>query len=166
MINFKSLLILSSLCVSSLAYSQNYGYNPNYSNYQMQPGYYSQPYGQQDQSYGGGYQPYQPYQPNQNQYYQQGYQPDNRQSNWSNEYGKDNKDQKVPDEVITTSILQNIRSTPYLSPSARNIQAETKDGKVTLKGKVMNKNEGYQIEYMAKNVQGVKSVSNDLESEK
>lgn len=162
------LAILSSLCVASLAYSQNYGYNPypqdpyqGYSN----SGYYSQPYGQPGQSnYGGGYPSYDN-QNYQNQNAQQGYsQPaDKSQSSW---FGSDKKDQQVPDEVITTRIFQNIRSTPYLSPLVRNIQVETKEGKVTLKGKVANDNEGYQIEYMAKNVEGVKSVSNKLEAQK
>jgi hypothetical protein len=42
----------------------------------------------------------------------------------------------------------------------------TKDGKVTLKGTVTNKNEKNQIEYMVKNVEGVKSVSNDVDVQK
>jgi osmotically-inducible protein OsmY len=86
------------------------------------------------------------------------------ESSWSNWFGSSDKTPNVPDEAITTRVIQNIRSTPYFSNAAKNIQVVTKDGKVTLKGKVTNSNEKNQIEYMIKNVEGVKSVSNDLES--
>lgn len=165
MMNIKSLCFLTALSISSLAYSQS-----GYSSYPQTYNQGSQPYGQQSQFYDSRSQSYQN-QPYQTTYGQQGYYQEdsrkayndrNQSSNW---FGSDKKDQQVPDQVITSQVMQNIRSTSYLSPLTRNIQVETKDGKVTLKGKAFNKNEGYQIEYMAKNIPGVKSVSNDLEYE-
>jgi len=196
MLNIKSTLILFALSATSLAHSQNYGYStyPQYQEYpyQNQMGYYYQPYAQQSpydiqvysnsypNSYGqqGYYQGQQGYPNGQQGYYQmqqgynqgeqgnQGYYDESKISKDKNKSSDGDKEQKVPDEMITGRIMQNIRNTPYLSPLTRNIQVETKDGEVTLKGKVMNKDEGAQIMHMSKNVPGVKSVSNDLESEK
>lgn len=188
--HLKLLMTLSCLSVASFTFSQNYdrGY-PQYPGYQEYPNYpmhveveYPQPYGQPGQFYGGN-QPYpgQVYQGQTSQrsyssqpgYQQPGYQQDDQSKHsekhkggWGNWFRSDDKNAQIPDQVISSRIIQNIRSTPYLSPAARNIQVDTKDGKVTLKGKAFNKNEGYQIEYMIKNIEGVKSVSNDLEYEK
>lgn len=143
MINFKSLFFLSTLTISSLIYSQS-GYS-----YTSQ-GVYSQGF----DSYSMYDRPDQPYQ---SQVYQNGYE----QEKYDNKL-----ERQIPDQVITNHVIQNLKNTPYLSPSARDIEVETKDGKVKLKGKVLNKNEEYQIEYMVKNIRGVKSVSTNLEAEK
>lgn len=94
------------------------------------------------------------------------YQESTTQSTWSSWMGKSDNKSNVPDEAITMTVLDNLRNTPYLSYSAKNIQVMTKDGKVTLKGKVANKNEKNLVEYIVKNIEGVKSVSNDLSTEK
>lgn len=180
--NFTKLMIMASFGVATLGYSQNYGYD-QYSQqgrqYPSQQGYYSQPqqgyYSQQPQQ-GYNYQSQQGYssqpyynQPGaQQQGYMRGYSSTGGTgatgSSWSSWVGSDNKP-TVPDDVISSTVTQNLRSTPYFSDSARNLQVMVKDGKVTLKGRVANKNEKNQIEYMVKNVDGVKSVSNDLETE-
>ncbi len=156
---FGKFIAISSLCVTSLACAQNYQYGQyssdmNHSN-QPQPGYSQsyQTYGQSGQHQNTGYPSGNPSGAQQNQ------------STWSNWFGgNQTQTQNVPDNVISSRIMQNLRSTPYLSDGAHNIQIVTKDGKVTLKGKVANSNEKNQIEYMIKNVEGVKSVSNDLDT--
>jgi BON domain len=152
--NFGKFIIVSSLCVASFACAQNYqnGQYPGgqYSNqpYQSnQPGQYQQSEGDYGGGYGAG---------NQGNSQQ-------KQGSWSNWFGG-NQNQNVPDNVISTRVMQNLRSTPYLSDGAQNLQVTTKEGKVSLKGKVANSNEKNQIEYMVKNVEGVKSVSNNLDT--
>jgi len=88
------------------------------------------------------------------------------QSSWSNWFTSDDKAPSVPDEVITSTVTQNLKNTPYFSNFAKNIQVVTKDGKVTLNGHVANRNEKNQIEYMVKNVDGVREISNELQDEK
>ncbi len=146
--NFEKLIFVSTFFVTSLACAQNYGYD------------------QSNQSQQGYKQSYPSSQPSQQGQYRNGTAKDsNDQNSWSNWFDGDNTP-KVPDDIITTKVIQNLRSTPYFSDSAKNIKVTAKDGKVTLKGKTANKNEKNQIEYMVKNVEGVRSVSNDLETEK
>lgn len=170
--NFSKLLFVSSFCLTALSFAQNYPQQySNNPNYPSQQGYYpAQP------QFSQGQVQYRDdgYMNRGNEYGNQpgaGYQVQvsrtNDQSTKSNWFGTDKDNaQNVPDDVITATVTQNLRSTPYFSDAARNLQVMTKDGKVTLKGKVANKNERYQIEYMVKNVEGVKSVSNDLQTEK
>jgi osmotically-inducible protein OsmY len=186
---FEKIIIIASFCVTSFACAQSdqsspYSQRSQYSQYPQssQYGQRSQ-YGQGSQastdmnspSYSsqGGYS-----QSSQQAYGQQGsgqYQDQSgsygagnqgNQSRWSNWFGGNdqNQNQSVPDNVISSRIMQNLRSTPYLSDGAQNIQVQTKDGTVTLKGKVSNSNEKNLVEYMVKNVAGVKSVSNDLDT--
>lgn len=168
--NLAKVALLLSFSVSSLIYAQNYGYQqaPQYSYETNRSDYYpSQPGSPYNQ--GGQYNDYR-YQNRYDGGMNQGYYPstesEKNQNSWTSWYGNDDKGQKVPDEVISSNVIRNLRGTPYFSNSAKNIQVSTKDGKVTLKGKAANKNEKNQIEYMVKNVQGVDSVSNDLETEK
>lgn len=180
-------LVILGCCVSSWVCAQGNPQNSYYQNPQY-PQSYNDPY--QGRNYPGqyqvGYRTYDGYQGgdyNQNRNYQRPYQSQYNDAPGSYQganypaspspFGSniawgdsDNKDQKVPDNVISTRVMENLMNTPYLSPGARNIQATAKDGKVTLKGRVANSNEKNMIEYMVKNVVGVKSVSNDLETEK
>ncbi len=178
--NLTHILFITSFGLTTLIYSQNYGYDQNqqYQNrqqsYQMNnPNYPSQ------QGYSQGQPQYNDDRNmNRNQYDQRydsqrsntyGATATNKpaeESSWSNWLGKDDKTPVVADEVVSSKVVQNLRSTPYFSSGAKNIEVSTKDGKVTLKGKVFNKNEKNQIDYMVKNVEGVKSVSNDLDTEK
>lgn len=188
---FIKFMILSGLCVASLANAQTEGYMQysyptnnayNRTGYEYQqdgsaPYFYqanpNNPYGQIPQSYQQGYSqqgqwnsteyPVRPGQPPspQNEMKKQ------EKSSWSSWFGGESHETMVvPDQAITSRVMQNIRSTPYFSPAAKNIRVSTKDGKVTIQGKAANKNEKNQIEYMIKNVPGVKSVDNDIESEK
>lgn len=160
-----SLIILSSFTLVSSSYAQNYGsydqskYNDPYNSPQ---GYPSQSYQTPNQqgAYGANYQN----QMSSRNAYQNDSQKTNNQSGWWS--SNDDSSQNVPDDVISSNVMQNLRSTPYFSMGARNLQVTTKDGKVTLNGTVANKNEKNQIEYMVKNVQGVKSVSNNMNTEK
>lgn len=170
--NLKKIIVISSLCVTSMACAQNYGYAPHPSYGMNNPGYSNQPgqYGMNNPGYSN--------QPGQYQgggYRQDGYQAGNQrysndqrndqgdQGMWSGWFDGNDQKQKVPDQVITSRVMQNLRSTPYLSNAAKNIQVITRDGAVTLKGKAANENEGMQIEYMVKNVPGVTSVDNELQ---
>lgn len=83
---------------------------------------------------------------------------------WSRLWGKDSK-KTVPDQEVISHIRQLISSNQSLSPGSRNIQITSKDGKVTLEGRVRNKNEKNQIESMIKNVEGVEKVNNNLSTE-
>lgn len=179
---FPMAMIITSFALSTLCYAQNSGYSQNreYTNdpyYQSQPGYSSQPqYPQGQMQYQQNPQGQMQYQDgNMNRGYgsntqrysnQNGQMKSADQSTWSSWIGKDDKTPVVPDESITSTVMQNLRNTPYLSGSAKNLQVLTKDGKVTLKGTVANKNEKNLVEYIVKSVEGVKSVSNDVEVQK
>ena len=159
--HFAKLLMIASFGIAAFGYAQNYGNDQGY----QQQGYYSQPqYAPQ-----GQYQGQPRYQDNR---MNQGYDQDGSasrsrdQSSWSNWFRGDDKNQNIPDEAVNEMVLRNLLSTPYFSRSAKNLVVTTKEGKVTLKGKVANKNEKNQIEYMVKNVPGVKSVSIDVETER
>lgn len=173
--NFSIVMFLAGICVTTFGYA-NWGYQRDYQNtYDMDDSIdQSQPY---DSYQSGGYdQRGQPTYPG----YGRGFRRndtrssdqrnnssqnvnDQRSKNW---FGSDDNKVTIPDDRISAHIMRNLRSIPYFSNGAKNIQVMTKDGKVTLTGKVVNKNEKNQIEYMVKNVVGVKSVSNDLETEK
>lgn len=159
MLKLTKYLIISTLAVGALANAWDNQGNNSYGNDQ---GYGYQGYGNQgygNQGYGNqGYG---------NQAYGYENQGNNDQYQTSSGYDtSSSKNQNVPDAMISQMVMRNLRSTPYLSSSARSINVTTKDGKVTLKGQVANSNEKNMIEYMVKNVDGVKSVSNDLKTEK
>jgi BON domain len=180
--NLEKLIIISSIFVSSLAYAQNYGY-PQYPQSQQYPyerNGYNYPSSQQGYS--------QPYNNQMGQYrennpmgqYREGYRSNEPSKGYSSQETTKRSEHSwidwfrsgernvpnVPDEIITRDVIQNLRNTPYFSNLAKNIQVMAKEGRVTLRGKVANRNERNQIEFMVKNVQGVKSVANDLETER
>jgi len=154
------ILIISCFGMAAVGYAQGYNYE---SNYPSQGNYSGQPQNYQTQPQ---YRDNQGMNPGQRATYQDQNYKQSNQSSWTNWMSSDDKNQNVPDDVITSNAMQNLMSTPYLSPTAQRIQVATKDGKVTLKGRAANKNEKNLVEYIVKNVPGVKSVSNDLETEK
>src|ERR1700760_4849392 len=122
-----SLMILSSLTLISFSYAQSYSsydqsrYEVN-NPYNSPQDYPSQSYQTPNQrgSYGANY-------PNSSQ------KTDNQSSWWSS---SNDSAQNVPDDVISSNVMQNLRNTPYFSMGAKNLQVTTKDGKVTLNGTV------------------------------
>lgn len=69
-------------------------------------------------------------------------------------------DKPVDDGVITDRVRQRLVSDPEVKGSA--VEVDTKDGVVTLSGKVENGRAKEKAEKLAKKVSGVKSVVNKL----
>lgn len=67
------------------------------------------------------------------------------------------------DWAITTKVKAAIMADVSLSASARMVSVETTDGVVTLTGTVPTKADRNRIGQIAKNVQGVQDVENDIE---
>lgn len=74
----------------------------------------------------------------------------------------DQKENKV-DIDITASIRKAVMDEDDLSTTAKNCKIITADGVVTLRGPVASEQEKTTIEGLAKDVEGVKSVDNQLE---
>lgn len=66
------------------------------------------------------------------------------------------------DWEITASVKKNLMTEGSLSSSARMISVTTNNGVVTLKGTVANKEEERKVVRMAKDVNGVRDVDNQL----
>jgi len=69
--------------------------------------------------------------------------------------------QAVSDDMIKSQINKSIQANPGLSIG--NVMVDSKDGNVTLSGKVANKEAERQIVDMAKKTPGVKSVNSKLQ---
>lgn len=69
--------------------------------------------------------------------------------------------QDVSDDMIKSQINKSIQANPGLSIG--NVMVDSKDGNVTLSGKVANKEAERQIVDMAKKTPGVKSVNSKLQ---
>lgn len=67
------------------------------------------------------------------------------------------------DREITRKIRRAIVKKDGLSTSAKNVKIVTKEGKVTLRGPVNSAEEQQQIAAVAKEVEGVSAVDNQLE---
>jgi len=66
------------------------------------------------------------------------------------------------DATITTQIQQKIRTTDGLSDSARNVQVDTRNGKVTLNGTVDKESDKQQLTEIAAGVVPVENVDNQV----
>jgi osmotically-inducible protein OsmY len=69
--------------------------------------------------------------------------------------------QAVSDDMIKSQINKSIQASPGLSIG--NVMVDSKDGNVTLSGKVANKEAEKQIVDMANKTPGVKSVKSNLQ---
>jgi len=171
----------------------NQGYNQNYDNSQYNQGYnqsgrnydnsqynqgYSQPYGSYDNSSQRGYNSQAPYL---NSYDSQGYQ--NQQSNgWQRYHGNnqsnynnqsraynDNSSDKYPQDRFQTGndkeINKKIRDkiTGWFTDSYKNIQLNTANGVVTIEGFVETFSDKNKLNDELKNVDGVRSVNNNVQ---
>lgn len=67
----------------------------------------------------------------------------------------------VSDSAITAKVKAKITADPELNPF--NIDVDTRDGRVTLTGRVRSAAARAEAEKLARNTQGVKSVANELE---
>ncbi len=73
-----------------------------------------------------------------------------------------NKCSESSDWGITTKVKTSIMTDSSLSTSSRLVHIETTNGVVTLTGSVPSKEDSRRIERLAKEVQGVKKVQNQL----
>lgn len=133
---------------------------------------YSQGYGSYNQGSGGGYSDGSNSPSNMEKHYAprapQSPQSAQTQAYYPSSVGYQNNSQNYQngsDASVNSAVLERLRNSPYLEDS-RHIKVETKDGQVTLSGKVADKHEKGEIEIMIKNIPGVKSVKNDLETGK
>jgi len=77
----------------------------------------------------------------------------------------DNQSNKQPDIRTAADVRKAIVDDKSLSVQAHNVKVLASGGVVTLRGPVNNTDEKKRIEQLAKNVPGVTSVKNELESE-
>ncbi len=77
----------------------------------------------------------------------------------------DNQSNKQPDIRTAADVRKAIVDDKSLSVQAHNVKVLASGGVVTLRGPVNNADEKKRIEQLAKNVPGVTSVKNELESE-
>jgi len=77
----------------------------------------------------------------------------------------DNQSNKQPDIRTAADVRKAIVDDKSLSVEAHNVKVLASGGVVTLRGPVNNADEKKRIEQLAKNVPGVTSVKNELESE-
>ena len=77
----------------------------------------------------------------------------------------DNQSNKQPDIRTAADVRKAIVDDKSLSVQARNVKVLASGGVVTLRGPVNNADEKKRIEQLARNVPGVTSVKNELESE-
>ena len=76
----------------------------------------------------------------------------------------DNQSNKQPDIRTAADVRKAIVDDKSLSVQAHNVKVLASNGVVTLRGPVNNAQEKTRIEQLAKNVQGVTTVKNELES--
>ena len=76
----------------------------------------------------------------------------------------DNQSNKQPDIRTAADVRKAIVDDKSLSVQAHNVKVLASNGVVTLRGPVNNAEEKTRIEQLAKNVQGVTTVKNELES--
>jgi hyperosmotically inducible periplasmic protein len=72
--------------------------------------------------------------------------------------------EKEADRTITQQIRQQVFKEDDMSRDAKNVKIVTVDGIVTLRGPVQNEAERAEIDHVAKSVDGVKRVDNQLET--
>ena len=71
--------------------------------------------------------------------------------------------EKEADRTITQQIRQQVFKEDAMSPDAKNVRIVTVDGVVTLRGPVQTEAERAEIDSVAKRIDGVKRVDNQLE---
>ena len=142
-------------------YQDSRGYQGgNQGGYQGQGGYYQQDGSYQDQ---GGYQG------QQRGYYNQGnsscsqcQQYRNQRQNQGQYQDQRANQNDTSNDAVNSRVTNALQNDSSLSANARNVQASTVDGKVTLTGTVKNDDEKAKVEAIAKKVNGVKSVTNNV----
>lgn len=72
------------------------------------------------------------------------------------------KNLAMSDEDITQKIRWSIRDDKTIQPESKNAQVTVNNGNVSLSGSVMNEEDKAKISSLVRQVQGVKSVSNNL----
>lgn len=74
----------------------------------------------------------------------------------------DKKNLAMSDEDISQKIRWSIRDDKTLQPESKNAQVTVNSGNVSLSGSVMNEEDKAKISSLVREIQGVKSVSNNL----
>jgi osmotically-inducible protein OsmY len=169
--SFASLAAYDSYSQGDTAYRQQGGWvRGQDGSYYQQDGYYYQDQGghyQQDGSQRQYYQDQGGYGGQQRGYYQDDGSQGCRCENQYDRQSQNNRSQMqyspndTSDDAVAARVRNALQKDTTLS-SSRNVQVAVDDGKVTLTGTVKNDDEKSKIETIAKQVSGVKSVSNKV----